>query len=288
MLPVLFRIGPYPVGTHDFFVLLGVGAATAVFVWEAHRRNALSEKLLWVVLGSLFFGALGARAGAVLGDLTASGDPSIGESVLQAGRSILGGLAGAYAGAVLTKRLIGYRRSTGDLFAPAVALGMAVGRWGCFLTEQPGTATSLPWGLRLSEQAAARIPNCPPCVSGAAMHPSFLYEILFQSSMFALLWWGLRRQRRAEGDLFKFYLVAYAVFRFLVEFVRGNEVVLGGLTPSQLFLIPSILLLAAYFSQRFARGAYSSVGPGAAITRVSPAMARTQPLPRSQSGHLPR
>jgi hypothetical protein len=49
------------------------------------------------------------------------------------------------------------------------------------------------------------------------------------------------------GELFKVYLLAYAAFRFLVEFVRGNEVVWAGLTRSQLFLIPSILLLAGYF-----------------------------------------
>jgi len=51
----------------------------------------------------------------------------------------------------------------------------------------------------------------------------------------------------AEGDLFKIYLLTYAVFRFFVEFVRGNVVVWHGLSGSQLFLIPSTMLLAGYF-----------------------------------------
>ena len=90
------------------------------------------------------------------------------------------------------------------------------------------------------------------------MHPSFVYEILFHASMFALLWWGLRPRGHLEGELFKIYLASYAIFRFLIEFVRGNDVVWGGMTGSQLFLIPSILLLLAYFCQRVARGTYSS------------------------------
>ena len=82
------------------------------------------------------------------------------------GKSILGGLAGAYAGALITKRWLGYRGRTGDLFAPAVALGMAIGRWGCFLTEEPGRPTTLPWGIRLAPSAGARIPHCEGCIAG--------------------------------------------------------------------------------------------------------------------------
>ncbi len=63
----------------------------------------------------------------------------------------------------------------------------------------------------------------------------------------------LRPRPDLRGELFKVYLLAYAVFRFLIEFVRGNEVVWAGLTRSQLFLIPSALLLAGYFVRRFVR-----------------------------------
>ena len=56
----------------------------------------------------------------------------------------------------VAKRLTGYRARTGDLFAPAVALGMAIGRVGCLLTEQPGTPTGGGWGITLDAAAAAR------------------------------------------------------------------------------------------------------------------------------------
>ena len=128
---------------------------------------------------------------------------------------------------------------------------MAIGRIGCFLSEQVGTPTTLPWGLRLSKETLARIPNCSYCLPGVALHPSFVYEIAFHGAMFVWLLWYWRPRITVEGDLFKIYLLAYAIFRFFVEFVRGNPVLWNGLTGSQLFLIPSTLLLAAYFARRF-------------------------------------
>ncbi|HSH77503.1 MAG TPA: prolipoprotein diacylglyceryl transferase family protein [Herpetosiphonaceae bacterium] len=256
MLPVLFHIGPYPIGTHDCLVLLGVVAATLVYLYEAERRAMLNDQLLSIAIGALFCGAVAAKLSTAWRYLAFAPEPSLLGMMEQGGKSILGGLAGAYAGAVLTKRLIGYREPTGDLFAPAVALGMAIGRWGCFLTEQIGTPTELPWGISVSKQAAAHIPSCPYCGSGVKLHPSFIYEIIFHALMFGCLWW-LRPRVSIKGDLLKIYLLAYALFRFAVEFVRGNQVVWEGLTRSQLFLIPSTLLLLLYFWRRWARGAHT-------------------------------
>jgi phosphatidylglycerol---prolipoprotein diacylglyceryl transferase len=258
LLPTLFHVGPYPVDTHDFFVLLGVVAATVVFFAEAQRRAVLSEQLIWIVVGTLFCGAVAARLGSAWQYVVSADSPSLEGLLARGGKTILGGLAGAYVGAVLTKRLIGYRARTGDLFAPAVALGMAVGRWGCFLTEQIGTPTSLPWGISISPEVAARIPNCVYCAAGVRMHPSFIYEIIFHAIMFAWLW-RLRLRAPGDGGLLKIYLLCYALFRFAVEFVRGNEAVWAGLTRSQLFLIPSTLLLLAHFWHQRERYAYARV-----------------------------
>lgn len=261
MIPVLFRIGSLNVSTHDFFVGLGVLAAAIPFFCEARRRGMLSDRLYVVVGVTLIAGAVGAKLSTVWEYLLAVPHPTLLGAWIDGGRSVLGGLAFAYAGALVGKRIAGYTLPTGDLFAPAVALGMAVGRWGCFLTEQVGTPTNLPWGIRLSPEQAARIPECPSyCAAGVPMHPSFLYEILFQAAMFGVLWW-LRPRVHKPGELFKIYLLSYGVFRFAVEFVRGNAVVLGGLTRPQLFLIPATLLLAAYFLRNYGPQARRSVAP---------------------------
>lgn len=256
MLPYLFQIGELRVPTHGFFMLAGVLVATQVFFVEARRRRMLDERIIGIVAGTLFFGAVGAKLSTLWVYVEAAPDPTPLGVIVAGGKSILGGLAGAYLGAVVFKRLLGYTERTGDLFAPAVALGMAVGRVGCLLTEQVGTPTRLPWGVTLGAELAARIPNCPYCVPGARLHPSFLYEILFHLAMFALIWWWLRPRVFVKGELLKIYLLAYAVFRFGVEFVRGNEVVWEGLTRSQIFLIPSTALLVLYFLRQLRRGAY--------------------------------
>lgn len=255
MLPVLFHVGSSAVGTHDAFVVLGVVVATLLFFYEAWRRRMLDERLVMVAVGALVCGAVGAKLSTAWEYIALAPEPSLLGLIERGGKSILGGLAAAYAGAVVTKRLVGYTERTGDLFAPGVALGMAIGRWGCFFTEQIGTPTTLPWGIPLSAALAARLPNCPYCAPGVRLHPSFIYEIIFQAAIFGLLWW-LRPRVFVKGELFKIYLLAYALFRFAVEFVRGNLVVWEGLTRSQLFLIPSTLLLLAYFWRQWRRDAY--------------------------------
>ena len=252
MKPTVFFVG-FAIPTHELFVFLGAVAGAIVFASETRRRDLSDERLLWIVAGTLISGAIGAKLGTVWRYVEVTGDTSLQGMLMRGGRSILGGLAGAYVGAHGAKRLVGYPRKTGDLFAPAVALGMAIGRVGCFLSEQVGTPTTLPWGLRLSDATLARIPNCPYCTPGVALHPSFLYEIAFHLVMLVLLLRYFRPRVTVEGDLFKIYLLAYAVFRFFVEFVRGNVVMWHGLSGSQLFLIPSTLILIAYFLRQRAR-----------------------------------
>jgi prolipoprotein diacylglyceryltransferase len=64
-----------------------------------------------------------------------------------------------------------------------------------------------------------------------------------------------------RGDTLKAYLLAYGVFRFGVEFVRGNEVQALGLTGPQLVLIPLVGLLVVHFVRRLHSGAYRLPAP---------------------------
>ena len=145
---------------------------------------------------------------------------------------------------------------TGDLFAPAVALGMAIGRIGCHLTEAPGRPTTLPWGIH----ASATTPECPGCLTGQAMHPSFIYEIAFQLAAFVVLM-SIRKRITHPGELFILYLAGYAVFRFLVEFVRANETVWLDLTRPQWVLLPGLVLLGLRLRYGYRRGFYDPILP---------------------------
>jgi phosphatidylglycerol:prolipoprotein diacylglycerol transferase len=260
MVPTLGHLGPVPIGTHDVLVALGVLAACLVFVAEVRRRKVVDDRIWIVVAGALVGGALLGRLGTWVQHVDLRQNASLVEQWLYGNRSILSGLVGAYAGAVVAKRLTGYREKTGDLFAPAVAIGMAIGRVGCLLTELPGTPTGLPWGITLSPGQAANIPGA---VAGIALHPSFGYEIVFHLVAFGALWW-LRGRITEPGELFKLYLGGYALFRFVVEFVRGNEVAFAGLTRPQLVLLACLPLLAWHVVRQARRGVYTPPRAGAA------------------------
>ena len=83
-----------------------------------------------------------------------------------------------------------------------------------------------------------------------------LYEIVFHAAAFAVIWVWLRRSRLPAGETFVLYVAAYGVFRFLVELVRGNEVVWHGLTRPQLFLAVTIPFVLLRIAARVRSGAY--------------------------------
>lgn len=249
-----WRIGPLAVPVHGVFVGLGVLVATIVFICEARRRGAVNDQSLVAVTGALVGGAIGMRLSGWAEHIDFRLNPTLLQAWEFGSRSILGGLLGAYVGVLIAKRMGGYTGKTGDLFAPAVALGMAVGRIGCHLTEAPGRPTNLPWAVH----ASVATPKCPGCLSGAAMHPSFLYEIGFQLAAFVVLLW-LRHRVSQPGELFVLYIAGYAVFRFIVEFVRANETVWLGLTRPQWFLLPSLALVVIRLGYGWRRGYYDSL-----------------------------
>lgn len=250
MLPFL---GPLP--THGLFVGLGVAVAALVFALEARRRGATDERILYVVMGALVGGAVFMRLGTWAQHLDPSANASVAEQWLRGNRSILGGLAGAWLGVHLAKRVVGYRARTGDLFAPAVALGMAVGRVGCLLTELPGTPTASGWGIRLDAEQASAL-GAP---AGVGLHPSFGYEIAFHTVAFVVLWTWARHQSLPSGETFVWYVAAYGVFRFAVEFVRGNEVVWHGLTRPQLFLLVTVPIVLLRIAWQWRQGRYAGL-----------------------------
>ena len=220
---------------HGIWVGLGVTAALAFYGYE-QRRRGLSDYRLWTIAAfAIVSGAIGSRV--LTWDVTRQ--ISLVDWWSDGDRSILAGLVGAWVGVHLGKRVTGYRESTGDLFAPAVALAMTVGRVGCLLTELPGTPTGGSWGIVLTPAQAALLGG----PAGVGLHPSFAYEIVFQAAAFAVMW-RYRDRVAHSGDLFICYVAAYALFRFGVEFVRGNSVLWLGLSRPQWFLLVMLPLLA--------------------------------------------
>jgi prolipoprotein diacylglyceryltransferase len=239
-----------PIDTHSVFVALGLAAAGMIFIVESRRRGQTDPRLAYLVLGALVGAALAARLGTWAQHLDPSRNLNLVEQLAFGHASMLSALVGAWAGVHVAKRISRYPLRSGDLFAPAVALAMAIGRLGCFFTENPGTPTGVGWGIALGPDAAARV-GAP---AGVPLHPSFLYEVAFHLVAFALLWFWLRHESIAAGETLTLYIAAYGIFRFFVEFVRGNEVVWLGMSRPQLFLIVTIPLLLARIAYKASHG----------------------------------
>jgi prolipoprotein diacylglyceryltransferase len=260
MYPILVQAGPLAIGTHDALSLLALSVGLAIYYRTLRGRGILDERIVLVSMAVVIGGVIGARTITAwentdeIGRALGVGAP-LSWVILHGNKSILGGLAGGFLAGVLAKRALGYTRSTGDSYALAIAVATAIGRVGCFLSELPlGTPTTLPWGMTVDAEAVAEFPRCPGCAG--PMHPSMLYEIGF-NLIAAVVIVRLGRRVPVQGDLLKLYLLAAFLFRFLVEFVRGNEVQLLGLTGPQIVLIPLLAWLVVHFWRRYRTRAWT-------------------------------
>jgi prolipoprotein diacylglyceryltransferase len=233
--PVFIPIGPWSIHPHLFFETLSYFVGFRVYL--ALRRRAGDTVIVpyrWATLSCAAGGAaLGARLLAWLANPEGTYDLP---SLLLGGKTIVGGLIGGLVGVELVKRAMGIRRSTGDLYAPALAVAIAIGRIGCLLTgiadDTSGSPTALPWGMDLGD--------------GVARHPTQLYEIVVLAAMVVPLWRLARRTMALaavsgggdgrtgagtlrEGDAFKAFMVGYLGLRLLVDFLKPYPAVFLGL-----------------------------------------------------------
>jgi len=263
--PILLQVGPFTLYTHDVFTVAGVLAGLALYYRALRRDRVLDGRIVLISVAAILGGAVGARlitSWEIL-DQVPAGNMPLTYVITHGPRSSTPPLAGGYVAIALSKRALGYTLSTGDYYAAAIPLALAIGRIGCFLAELPlGTPTDRPWGTTVSPAAAAGFPRCPGC--NGPMHPSMLYEIGFQAAAFGLIF-TRGPLLPIRGDTLKAYLLAYGVFRFGIEFVRGNEVQAWGLTGPQIVLIPLVGLLVIHFIRRLRSGAYRLPIPEPAI-----------------------
>jgi phosphatidylglycerol:prolipoprotein diacylglycerol transferase len=220
MHPVLIDLGFYQVPTYG--VLLFIGIALGIFL--ASRRAPLiglpGDRILdlaaWVVL----WGLIGAKVLLVITDPSYLTSLSGLLGVLRAGGVFYGGLIGALtAAAVLMRRYELPFFPTADVLAPSVALGHFFGRLGCFSAGCCyGRACSEPWAVIFTNPLAHEISGTP---LGVPLHPTELYEAVFNLANYIFLAWLFRR-KVPRGTVIGAYLVSYGIARFIIEFFRGD------------------------------------------------------------------
>lgn len=251
MHPILFEFGPIQIRFYGLMYVIAILVGSVLIKREVRRKvvpltdDDVMNFILWSVLGGIF----GARLYYVVfnwGYYFAN--PKEIPAVWHGGLAIHGGLIGGISVAYfyLRRRKISFWRIT-DCVAPALILGQAFGRFGNFMNgDAHGRPTTMPWGIVFPPQsiAGSEFPNIP-------LHPTMLYEMTINISIFLFLWFVLRKRDHKDGFIFAAYLMLYSLGRFVVEHFRADSLMMGPLRAAQVVsLTLAVIALAVIVKGR--------------------------------------
>ncbi len=229
---------------HTYGFLLAIGFLVGLKVAATRGKKIGVEPGLMMDLGLyiLVSALVGAKLLLLIVDWQHySHDPF---ALLRSGGIFYGGLVAAALTAIWFFRK--HRLSTwlmGDILAPSIALGHAIGRLGCFSAGCCyGKPTSAAWGVTFTDPYANEVVGVP---LGMALHPTQLYEAGVELGLFLFLIW-LAGRKRFDGQIFWTYVALYSASRIVIEFFRSDPrgfVLDGDLSTSQ--LIGIVMLVAA-------------------------------------------
>ena len=214
--PLIFGFIP----AYTFYVGLGLLAGLLYYYFDLKRQGKTSEGAVKIVISALVFGVIGSKIPLLF-------EGYAWQQVLF-GKSIVGALIGGMFGVIFVKKLFKIKLKLGNTIAPSIALGMAIGRLGCFFNSCCYGIVAA-WGFDFGD--------------GQLRIPTQLFESAFHFIAFGLLIYAKPKVKR-PGILFKYYLLAYLVFRFLIEFIRENPIVWLGMSIYQIICILGIIYLS--------------------------------------------
>ena len=273
--PLVLHIGSLSVTGFGLMMMLAFIMSGWAIQLELRRRGLDEEYAADIVIAAVLGGLLGAKIWYWI--LT-------GGSLFSRGGFVwYGGFLGGVLGVIFTS----WRRRvpiafTADLVAPALTLGYAIGRVGCFVVgDDYGRPSTLPWAVKFPE-------GLPPTTVGnmqtqlhvafpagtdpallVAVHPTQVYETTIM--LLATAWlWKHRDHRHATGWLFACYLVIAGVERFAIEFLRAkDDRVLNGFTIAQVTSV-GLVLVGVYLLLKLKAPSAVSFQPSALVKKAVP------------------
>ncbi len=213
-----FYIGPLFVHAYGLCYVVGITAAIVISRRLWREQGGDPEIVYSVALWGVPAGIIGAR---LYHDVTSWNEVQHNWwgwiAIWQGGLGIWGGIAGGVLGGVVPLRRNGIEiRRFIDAAAPGLLVAQAIGRVGNYFNQELfGGPTNLPWALQIS-------PSHRPAgyLGYATFQPTFLYELLFDLALAAVLVWVIHHRRIRAPGIFALYVTGYSAFRIFEELLR--------------------------------------------------------------------
>ncbi|WP_172769616.1 prolipoprotein diacylglyceryl transferase [Corynebacterium glutamicum] len=295
----VWYLGPIPIRAYAMCIIAGI----IVAIWLTRKRYAARggnpEIVLDAAIVAVPAGIIGGRIYHVITDnqkyFCDTCNPVDAFKITNGGLGIWGAvILGGLAVAVFFR----YKKLPLALFAdavaPAVILAQGIGRLGnWFNQELYGAETTVPWALEIYYRVDENGKFAP--VTGtstgevmATVHPTFLYELLWNLLIFALLMWADKRFKLGHGRVFALYVAGYTLGRFWIEQMRVDEATLiGGIRINT--IVSAVVFAGAiivFFLLKKGRETPEEVDPTFAASVAADAVASPdrKPLPKAGEG----
>ncbi len=248
MNPTAFTVFGIDIQWYAIIITSAMMLGIYLTIKSGEKQGFVGDHLLDLALVALPLAIVCARAYYVIFNFDLYTDNLIDVfNIRQGGMAIHGGLLGGFLGGYLVAR---YRKMNTlkvmDIISPYLILGQAIGRWGNYINQEAhGGPTNLPWGIM---------------VEGVRVHPTFLYESIWNALIFILLI-SISKNKKFEGQIAGLYLILYSIGRFFIEGLRTDSLMFGPFRAAQLISILFVALglgLMYYNKGKGIKSAYTS------------------------------
>ncbi|HYW10343.1 MAG TPA: prolipoprotein diacylglyceryl transferase [Longimicrobium sp.] len=262
MLPVLFEIGGFKVTSFGVLIALSFLAAGWLLARELKRQGEDPESA-WDLAGwAAIAGILGAKLYYLILHFNETAMDPWGALASRSGLVWYGGFIGGALGVLFRLHQLKMPVwKVADAVAPALALGYALGRVGCFLVgDDYGSPTNAPWAVAFPQGAppstagnlrafGVDVPAATPDSAVLAVHPTQLYETGMTLIILAILFRLRPTLAKTPGQLFFVWLALAGVERFIVEIFRAkDDRLLGMFSVAQVISVLFIITAAVFYT----------------------------------------
>ncbi|MGF6905778.1 prolipoprotein diacylglyceryl transferase [Fusobacterium sp. PH5-44] len=214
----------FGISSYTFFVFLGIVFGTLYFLYNIRDNKKNKENAAIIFVAALLGSSIGSKLPIIIPNFSLFLENP---KFFLSGRSVLGGFIGGLISVIIVKKILKIKGRFGNILAPAAALGIAIGRFGCLLSGCCYGKIGK-FGIDYGD--------------GNLRYPTQIFEIFFHLLAFFVLNYQKNKIKKS-GILFTFYVITYFIFRFFTEFIRESDIYLFNLTLFQIISVGGIIFV---------------------------------------------